>query len=153
MTKNLKHIWTSQKPESLPDFIIGGAMKSGTTSLHAILNSHPDIGISHNELGFFDIDNLLQHPDFNFYDKINDKWINQSMQDHPELLWKWYYEQFEGLKKTASVIGEDSTTYLCSEIAAQRIALQKKPIKLIFILRHPTKRTVSNYLHSIRKLL
>ena len=62
-----KNNWKSNQPESLPDFIIGGAMKSGTTSLHAILNSHPDIAIVQNELSFFDIDCMLQHPDFNFY--------------------------------------------------------------------------------------
>ena len=27
----------------MPDFIIAGAMKCGTTSMHSILNSHPDV--------------------------------------------------------------------------------------------------------------
>lgn len=44
--------WISKKPNRLPDFIIGGAMKSGTTSLHSILNQHPDIAIAQEELGF-----------------------------------------------------------------------------------------------------
>ncbi|MDG5492237.1 sulfotransferase [Psychroserpens sp. SPM9] len=150
MTDELKHIWTSKEPDSLPDFIIGGAMKSGTTSLHAILNSHPDIAIAHDELGFFDIDNILQHPDFNFYDKTTNQWLSQSMEEHPELLWNWYHTQFNGLQNKSRLVGEDSTTYLCSETAAKRIALQKKPIKLLFILRQPTKRAISNYLHLVK---
>ena len=63
--------WISDQPENLPDFIIGGAMKSGTTSLHAILDAHPDIAIQRDELGFFDMDSIVQHPDFNFYDVKN----------------------------------------------------------------------------------
>ena len=145
------HIWKSETPESLPDFIIGGAMKSGTTSLHAILQNHPDIAIAHDELGFFDMDSLLQHPDFHFYNKKNKQWTRQSMYEHPDALWNWYYSQFKDLKKNnVRLVGEDSTTYLCSEKAAKRISMQDKPIKLIFILRHPTKRTISNYLHLLK---
>lgn len=40
----------------LPDFIIVGAMKSGTTSLHHILNQHKNIFIPARELAFFDLD-------------------------------------------------------------------------------------------------
>ena len=59
MIDKVNALWKAKQLENLPDFIIGGAMKSGTTSLHAILNSHPDISIAHNELGFFDIDSVL----------------------------------------------------------------------------------------------
>ena len=141
--------WKSSRPELLPDFIIGGAMKSGTTSLHAILNNHPDIGFAHNELGFFDIDDFLQHPDFNFYNSSTQEWISQCLENEPDLFWNWYYAQFEGLDNVR-LKGEDSTTYLTSRLAAERIALQEKRIKLIFILRHPTQRTVSNYLHALK---
>lgn len=47
-----KEPWVSNQPEKLPDFIIGGAMKSGTSSIHQILNKHPDIFIAKDELGF-----------------------------------------------------------------------------------------------------
>ncbi|WP_452225909.1 sulfotransferase family protein [Lacinutrix cladophorae] len=150
MTKQDANLWKSKTPEHLPDFIIGGAMKSGTTTLHAILHAHPDIAIAHNELGFFDIDSILQHPDYHFYDAKKEVWTSQNMQENPEALWDWYTKQFKSIEKKASCIGEDSTTYLTSEIAAKRIALQDKPIKLLFILRHPTKRTISNYLHLLK---
>lgn len=143
-------LWISKQPEALPDFIIGGAMKSGTTTLHAILNNHPDIAMAHNELGFFDMDSLLQHPDFNFFDKKSSQWTNQSMASQPDLLWNWYISQFAGIKNNARLVGEDSTTYLSSRKAAKRISQQDKPIKMVFVLRHPTDRTVSNYLHLLK---
>jgi hypothetical protein len=142
--------WKSKRQEALPDFIIGGAMKSGTTTLHTILDKHPDISIAHDELGFFDMDDILAHPDFNFYDAKRQIWLTQSMTAYPEVLWNWYYTQFDMIETKNKVVGEDSTTYLTSSFAAQRIALQDKPIKLIFILRHPTKRVISNYLHLLK---
>jgi hypothetical protein len=148
MSKTDINKWISKTPEALPDFIIGGAMKSGTTTLHAILNQHPAISIAHDELGFFDMDSILQHPDFNFFDSKENLWIAQDIKSNPNLYWDWYHSKFthlEGLIK-----GEDSATYLASSKAAQRIASQKKPIKLIFVLRHPTERAISNYLHALK---
>jgi hypothetical protein len=150
MTSQQQQLWTSKAPENLPDFILGGAMKSGTTSLHSILNAHPDVAMAHEELGFFDIDDVLQHSDFNFFDSNSKAWHTQSMDTNSKELWSWYERQFERLNKTVKLIGEDSTSYLGSEIAARRIALQDKPIKLVFILRHPTKRAISNYLHHLK---
>jgi hypothetical protein len=40
-------------PERFPDFIIAGAMKSGTSSLHHMLAQHPDIFIPDREIHFF----------------------------------------------------------------------------------------------------
>lgn len=140
--------WQSDEPENLPDFIIGGAMKSGTTSLHAILNHHPDIYIPKGEIHFFDVDNLAAHNDFLFHDKVTGKWQSQLMEDDPERMWKWYNSKFEN--HGGKVKGEDSTTYLSSPIAAQRIALQKKDVKFIFMLRNPVARAYSQYYHMLR---
>ena len=142
----MKNIWKATNHKLLPDFIIGGAMKSGTSTLHTILSHHPDIFIPSDEIHFFDIDNILQHPDFNFYE--NGKWVYQSMEKNPEKMWKWYHNKFE--KHEHKIKGEDSTTYLASKIAAKRIGLQDKKIKIIFVLRQPTLRAYSNYLHLLR---
>ncbi len=138
--------WISPEPELLPDFIIGGAMKCGTTTLHQILSKHPKIFIPNEEINFFDIDNILQHSDFNFY--LKNKWISQSMDKNPTLMWKWYQEKFAEHKNL--IKGEDSTTYLASRIAAERISIQKKEIKLIFLLRQPSQRAYSNYNHLLK---
>lgn len=130
-----------------PDFIIGGAMKSGTTTLHYILGQHPQVFIPDREVNFYDIDNLFQHPDFNYFDGAN--WVSQRLDDDPERFWKWYASHFEGAGEN-QLVGEDSTTYLSSEIAAKRIAMQNKQLKLIILLRHPTERAYSQYWHLVR---
>lgn len=150
MSKSEHSKWVSKRPEMLPDFIIGGAMKSGTTTLHSILDQHPKVNLAHNELGFFDIDSIIAHPDFSFFNSQTKEWTTQSMRENSEILWEWYYSNFESKRTAGGIIGEDSTTYLSSPIAAKRIALQEKPIKMIFILRHPTSRSISNYLHALK---
>ncbi|MEM6522304.1 MAG: sulfotransferase [Bacteroidota bacterium] len=140
--------WIAKKPELLPDFIIGGAMKSGTTTIHQILATHPDVYIVPEEVNFFDIDNVLEHPDFSFFHKKSEGWITQNMGSDYVKIWQWYRKKFEN--KEDFLKGEDSTTYLASPIAAERIAQQKKAIKLVFILRQPSMRAFSNYLHLLR---
>lgn len=139
--------WLSKDPSLLPDFIIVGAMKSGTTTLHDMLNSHPDVFIPKGELHFFDHDDIFEHPDFNLYKK-NHFWNYPSIYIKPNEIWKWYNDKFKG--KENFVKGEDSTVYLASKNAAKRISQQKKSIKIIIILRNPTKRTYSHYNHLLR---
>jgi len=130
-----------------PDFIICGAMKSGTTTLHYILGQHPRVFIPDEEVNFFDIDNLFQHPDFNYFDGAN--WVSQRLDDDPERFWNWYAAHFERAGQD-QLVGEDSTTYISSEIAAKRIAMQSKQLKLLIVLRHPTERAYSQYWHMLR---
>jgi len=140
--------WICPTPEKLPDFIIGGAMKSGTTTLHHILDAHPGISIPKKELGFFDMDSIYQHTNFFIYDKKPKTWHPPFIENDPGLYWEWYTSQFNKCKN--KLIGEDSTTYLASKRAAKRISIQKKAIKLIFVLRHPTHRSFSNYNHLVK---
>lgn len=144
--RNSMDYWMSPNSDRLPDFIIGGAMKSGTTSLHQILNKHPKIRMAHGEIGFFDIDNIIEHPDFSSYQ--NGSWVFQNISQNPEKVWDWYLNQFDSNNQTIN--GEDSTTYLASPSAAKRIGSQNKKIKMIFVLRHPTARTISNYFHLVK---
>ncbi len=141
--------WTAPDPNMLPDFVIAGTMKSGTTTLHRILDKHPKIFMPAQEIGFFDMDNPLQHGDFNFYHPDKDRWTTQSMKDRPQKMWDWYLNKFSAAEKP--VKGEDSPTYITFKTAAERIALQKKPVKLIFLLRQPSLRAYSNYYHLFRR--
>ena len=146
-TKELKY-WIAPDASKLPDFIIGGAMKCGTTSLHAILNSHPNVFIPIEEIHFFNLDDILQHSDYNFYDKSRETWTYQDIKQDASKMWSWYLSKFKNCE--TKLKGEDSTTYLASRIAASRIAIQPKPIKLIFMLRQPTQRAYSQYYHELR---
>ena len=139
--------WVIPKGFNVPDFIICGAMKSGTSTLHKILNKHPDIYIPDNEIHFFNIDDIIQHPDFNYFDGKN--WFAQDFDKDPEKFFLWYSSQFK-FAKPNQIIGEDSTTYIASGIVAERIKIQNKTIKLIITLRNPTDRTYSHYWHLLR---
>ena len=73
-----------------PDFIIAGAMKCGTSTIYHILNDHPDIFIPKNEIGFWDADDMLTHPDFDQF--IGDKWkLSRISQGQKR---KWYKDRF-----------------------------------------------------------
>ncbi len=146
MTKS-KNVWVAPKEMKTPDFIICGAMKSGTTTLHHILSQHPDIYIPEREIHFFDIDNLFEHPDFFLFEK--EQWIAQDIHQDPDKFWSWYTNHFAAAKE-GQLLGEDSTVYLSSERAAQRIALQAKDIKVVIMLRNPTSRAYSQYWHMLR---
>jgi hypothetical protein len=143
ITKN----WLAPKNATLPDFIIAGAMKCGTTSLHAMLNRHPDIFIPEKELHFYDMDDISQHADFNNFKK--EQWLTNDLTKNDEHYWSWYSSNFSEAKPK-QLIGEDSTTYLASNFAIQRIAMQEKKIKVVIMLRQPTTRLYSNYWHMVK---
>ena len=139
--------WIAPQNVCLPDFIMCGAMKSGTSTLHYILNQHPNVFIPKREIGFFDIDNIFEHPDYSHFDGNN--WITHDIDSNPEKFWDWYSSHFNNAKPT-DIIGEDSTTYFSSKIAAKRLSLQSKDIKLIVLLRQPTIRAYSQFWHLVR---
>ena len=130
-----------------PDFIIGGAPKCGTTSLHFILNQHPDIALPDDEVHYFDADDPTTHPDFfstggngqlNHYDTEDPSFRDQ------------YATKFEMLAG-AKFIGEDSTTYLMSPAAPPRIQSLLPKARVIFMLRDPVARAYSQYWHSVTR--
>jgi Sulfotransferase family len=131
----------------IPDFIIAGAMRCGTTSMHSILNNHPDIFVPRKEIHFFDLDDLIQHPDFFFFN--SGRWYYPSLTKKSTEYWNWYSAFFAGAKD-GQLLGEDSTCYLASEVAPERISKVAKEIKIIIMLRDPTDRAYSNYWHLVR---
>lgn len=131
----------------LPQFIIVGAMKAGTNSLCHILNNHPQIFIPDQEIFFFDIDDIEQHPDFLVYS--SDSWSYPNYEKNFDRYVSWYLSFFKRAKES-QVIGECSTSYLASRKAARRIAELLPNVKLIFILRDPTLRAYSHYWHHLR---
>ncbi|CUH49045.1 Sulfotransferase domain protein [Ruegeria atlantica] len=139
--------WLAPVEARLPDFIICGAMKCGTSTLHSILATHPNVFIPEGEINFFDMDDIFQHSDFAFHGQ--GRWVGPQLEVDPQLYWKWYQNQFENAPAD-SIIGEDSTCYLPSEHAGSRIAMQKKAIKTIVCIRQPSQRAYSQYWHLVR---
>jgi hypothetical protein len=112
---------------SLPDFIILGAQKAGTSSLFYYLKQHPQIKMSlFREVHFFD----------NNYHKGE----------------KWYRSHFPLLSKGFQniVVGEASPYYLIHPHAPRRIHEIIPSCRLIILLRNPIDRAISHYFHSVR---
>jgi hypothetical protein len=130
----------------LPDFIIAGAMKSGTTTLHHILAQNPAIFIPDPEIHFFDMDNILQHPDFFIF--AREQWWVPSLEEEQARYLAWY-ASFFARAHANQLIGEDSTTYLASPQAPERISRFLPHAKIIIMLRDPASRAYSQYWHQL----
>lgn len=116
----------------IPNFLIIGAAKSGTTSLYHYINKHPDIFMC-----------PVKEPNyFNKHEVTNDK--NQLSKAE-------YLDLFKGVEEEIA-IGEASPTYICSEQAPKKIKTFNPDMRLIAILRNPVERAFSNYLHSLRRV-
>jgi hypothetical protein len=111
---------------ALPDFLIIGAMRAGTTSLYHLLVQHPQVVRAvTKEVHFFDL---------NFGRGAN-----------------WYRAHFR--RKTSGpqpLTGESSPYYLFHPLAAARAASLLPDARLIVILRDPVRRAYSHYWHSRR---
>lgn len=124
----------------LPNFLIIGAQKSGTTALHAYLGQHPQIYMSpQKETNFFSW-GLGGLPNYRRMSDVVHSAIS---------CWEDYYAQFAGATSELA-IGESSHTYLDTPEVPARIKQYLPQIKLIAILRQPVDRAYSAYLHWIR---
>jgi hypothetical protein len=115
----------------LPNFLIVGAAKSGTTSLYHYLRQHPDIFMPEwKELSLF----------------IGDSYGPLHRVKKPS-----YYRIAFSKIKNQSVVGEASTAYLFDEAAPGIIKAQLGTIRIIIILRDPVAMSYSLYNHQFRK--
>ena len=113
----------------LPDFIIIGAAKAGTTTLHHYLDLNPQIYMS-----------SPKEPCFFSDDEIYVKGVD------------WYSSLFSSAKPDQAC-GEASTRYSpypqYTE-AAPRMAELLPHVKLIYIMRHPVDRAYSHHVHEMK---
>lgn len=115
-----------KKINLLPNLVIIGAMKAGTTSLHSYLDLHPQICMSKiKELNFF----------------VEEENWSRGLE--------WYKSNFD---RPAQIIGESSpnyTKYPFFKGVAERMYRLIPDAKLIYIVRDPIKRIVSHYIHRV----
>jgi hypothetical protein len=109
----------------LPNLLVIGAMKAGTTSLHRYLDAHPDVFMSDTkELQFFSEHN----------------WGRGLA---------WYESQFAPARGQG-VLGEASPSYARYPFSAEardRIAETVPGARLLYIVREPIERIVSQHQH------
>ena len=126
---------------TLPNFLIIGAAKSGTTSLYRYLEQHPQVYMKVKEPGFFAYEGQqikLCGPE------------DQERFDARVVTERCDYERlFDGIT-TEKAYGEASVAYLYIQGAAERIRRYSPDVCLIAILRHPAERAFSSYVHMRR---
>lgn len=114
----------------LPNFIIPGAVKAGTSSLYYYLRQHPEI---------FMPDNKEPH---HFAPA---KWCGLPVPDRKE-----YEQMFSGMRNEKAV-GEASTGYLYYPESPELIHSAIPDCRIIVILRNPVDRAFSGYCHEVRE--
>ena len=112
----------------LPDFLVVGTQKGGTTSLFNYLIQHPQVlSPLRKELKFFDS---------NYFRGLS-----------------WYRAHFplsSKLRAAHALTGEASPYYMYHPTAPERIKAALPSVKLIAILRSPVDRAYSHYQHMVR---
>lgn len=106
-------------------FVVGGAMKGGTTALSSFLDQHPEIQMAKGkEAHFFDTD---------------DNFPQGSSPDYER-----YHSHFEPATHTRT-LGDATPVYLYWEPAPARIAAYNPRMKWVLLLRHPIERAYSHW--------
>jgi hypothetical protein len=122
-------VWTYGKATArlrpLPDFLILGAQKAGTTALYAYLRQHPDVtGPVWKEVSFFD-----RH------------WARGDA---------WYRGNFPlRVRARGAAVGEASPSYLFHPLAPERVRALVPGARLIALLRNPVDRAFSHFQHEV----
>lgn len=110
----------------LPTFVVIGAMKCGTTSLHRYLALHPQIGVSRKK-------------ETNFF--IEEKTWNLGVD--------WYLSNFD---PAFPIRGDFSPNYSKDPVypgVPRRMKELLPEAKLIYMVREPVNRMVSQYIHQV----
>ena len=109
----------------LPDFLILGAQKAGTTALYEYLRRHPDLtGPSWKEVSFFD-----RH------------WVRGV---------KWYRGNFPNRARTrGKLVGEASPSYVFHPLGPARVQEVVPDARLVALVRNPVDRALSHYHHEV----
>jgi hypothetical protein len=123
----------------LPNFLIIGAQKAGTTSLYYYLKQHPEVYMS-------------PEKETHFFSYLDEEPVHGGpgrpataiIRDLAE-----YRRLFAGVAGERAV-GEASPSYLYNERAPQRIGAYLPEAKLVAVLRQPADRAYSNFLHCLR---
>src|SRR5947209_13351977 len=117
----------------LPDFLIIGAQRGGTTSLYHYLRAHPAVHSS-------------AVKDTHFFDKKFHKGVSWYRAHFPTRFEKAYARRF---RHQDFVTGEASPSYLFHPHAPSRTARLLPHVKLIVLLRNPIDRAFSQYYHAL----
>ncbi|MFM7151562.1 MAG: sulfotransferase family protein [Gemmataceae bacterium] len=119
--------WLARVPlsEWNVDFLLGGAMKAGTTALSSFLDQHPEIHMPPGkEAHFFDVDDNFPPDGSPDYRSYHARYCPPA---------------------TTRILGDATPLYLYQENVAPRVACYNPRMKWILLLRHPVERAHSHW--------
>ena len=124
----------------LPDFVIVGAQKAGTTATLNTLVLHPDIG-ANNPIESDGILSRLTRP----------LRPNRRVFTEPHFFtyrWDRGLDWYEGLfTSDAAVVGERTPAIMYQDLPRRRLAATLPNARIIALLRHPVRRSFSQWNH------
>jgi len=119
----------------LPDFVIVGAQKAGTTSLYAYLTAQPDVlPATAKEVHFFD----------------SCEWDRGAQTYRAYFPTRARVRLRSAMRSRPTLTGEATPYYLYHPLAPERLAATAPQTKVIILLRDPVERTLSHYWHEVR---
>lgn len=125
---------------SLPNLLVVGAMKCGTSALHSLLDRHPDVSMAPGkELNYFFGPDVPPHDD-------PQEWWREG-QWHRGV--HWYAAQFD---PGSPVRGESSPGYTDPSHpgVASRVRALVPDVRLVYLVREPLERALSQWRHHVR---
>lgn len=114
---------------TLPNFLIIGAEKAGTTWLYDRLRRHPDIF-------------MPMTKEIHYFNRLNSNLEARENYVRHDLVW---YRHFFRDHVGETAIGEVTPMYLCDEVAPVRIRETLPDVRMVACLRHPVDRAYSHY--------
>jgi hypothetical protein len=123
----------------LPDFLLIGAPKAGTTALHAALAQHPELFLSE-----------PKEPKYYLCGDSPPPAYRGPGDAHSNREWIWQRQRYLDLFAGAGdnqLAGESTPFYLYHRDARRRIAADLPQAKLVAVLRDPVDRAYSNWMH------
>jgi hypothetical protein len=119
-----------------PDFLIVGAQRCGTTSLHLALKQHPNVVLHrlHKGINYFDL-RYEQGPEW--------------YRGHFPL--RLYARARTARRPGGPITGESSGYYMFHPLAAERIGRDLPGVKLIALVRDPVERAYSAHRHEVAR--
>ena len=106
---------------TLPDFLVIGGMRCGSSSLHTWLGGHPAL-------------ELPDRKEIHYFDFRYDRGLG------------WYRSHFPMASRGVTTF-ETTPSYMVHPLAAERAVSLLPDVRLIALLREPTRRAWSHYRH------
>jgi hypothetical protein len=114
----------------LPDYLVVGECKCGTSSIYHYLTKHPQILETYGN----GIDDYLGTKELRFFDRYYDKGLD------------WYKSKFPDTAN-GQITGEGASIYFGRMISLDRIKRDLPHVKIIVLLRNPIDRLYSHFCH------